>query len=374
MPHWRRPTSCISWCPAVAATASPPRPSRGRPRQVPGASPRPGSEAGRCWRCTDSDDAGRCHSWAEAQLSQRRHGWLRPSRCESSPTSECASAPGMASAAPTNPCMRPSSRGRQSAPAAPAGHRRRRRIVGPPHDRQPIRRGNCTLLISRLGWRVVLFCLLDGRSPEDVAHGHIPGSWPVAIGTLPARLRDADDPLHARLRHRPPAVTTVAVVAGGPTRLDIALALLAEVGIAAVGVVGEGLGVEVEPAGRSTRPRVVDTVQIIKAETRPAVPYSLDQPGRLPPGSASGHAWCAAAGITVRAGHDPSGSCYRSHVFRDVVKGPTSPWIKDPNGGASPKSRPQGLVGGLDQHLLEVQVRRDRGRRRTTRLAAPGPS
>lgn len=81
--------------------------------------------------------------------------------------------------------------------------------------------------------------LLDVRSPEDVAHGHIPGSWPVAIGTLPARIRDPDDPLHARLRHRPPAVTTIAVVAGGPTRLDTAFALLAEVGITAVGVVGE---------------------------------------------------------------------------------------------------------------------------------------
>ena len=186
MPHWRRPTSCISWCPAVAATACPPRPSRGRPRRVPGASPRPGSEAGRCWRCTDSDDAGRCHSWAEAQLSQRRHGWLRPSRCESSPTSECASAPGMASATPTNPCMRPSSRCRQN----------RTRPGRPPPDApdrldlpttgEPIRVGELHIADLAIGLAGGTVLLLDGRSPEDVAHGHIPGSWPVAIGTLPA--------------------------------------------------------------------------------------------------------------------------------------------------------------------------------------------
>ncbi|GLZ48352.1 hypothetical protein Acsp06_45370 [Actinomycetospora sp. NBRC 106375] len=78
--------------------------------------------------------------------------------------------------------------------------------------------------------------LLDVRPVEDVAAGHIPGSWPVALAVLPLRLRDVDDPLQVRLRT---SAALVALVAGDEGRLAAARALLAEIGVEAVGVTGE---------------------------------------------------------------------------------------------------------------------------------------
>ena len=78
--------------------------------------------------------------------------------------------------------------------------------------------------------------LLDVRPVEDVAAGHIPGSWPVALAVLPLRLRDVDDPLQHRLRA---SGLRVALVAGDERRLSAARAILAEVAVEATGVVGE---------------------------------------------------------------------------------------------------------------------------------------
>ncbi len=41
--------------------------------------------------------------------------------------------------------------------------------------------------------------VLDVRDGPAFAAGHIPGSWPVALSGLPARLRDPDDALWQRL-------------------------------------------------------------------------------------------------------------------------------------------------------------------------------
>jgi len=78
--------------------------------------------------------------------------------------------------------------------------------------------------------------LLDVRSGEDVAKGHIPGAWPVTLAVLPLRLRDLDDPLHHRLGS---VGARVALVAGDEDRLVAARAMLAEVGIEALAVAGE---------------------------------------------------------------------------------------------------------------------------------------
>lgn len=78
--------------------------------------------------------------------------------------------------------------------------------------------------------------LLDVRDGEDVAAGHIPGAWPVALSVLPLRLRDLDDPLHHRLGS---VGARVALVAGDEDRLAAARAMLAEIGVAALAVVGE---------------------------------------------------------------------------------------------------------------------------------------
>ena len=41
--------------------------------------------------------------------------------------------------------------------------------------------------------------VLDLRDTDRFAVGHIPGSWPVAVMDLPARLRDPDDGLGRQL-------------------------------------------------------------------------------------------------------------------------------------------------------------------------------
>ncbi|MBE7163522.1 MAG: hypothetical protein INR72_19960 [Williamsia herbipolensis] len=78
--------------------------------------------------------------------------------------------------------------------------------------------------------------LLDVRSSEDVAAGHIPGSWLIPAAALAGRIRDPDDPFFQALRR---AVSPVAVVAGHPDRFAATVAMLAEVSVEAVAVAGE---------------------------------------------------------------------------------------------------------------------------------------
>lgn len=78
--------------------------------------------------------------------------------------------------------------------------------------------------------------VIDVRPAEQVVEGSIPGSWPVGITELPVRLRDADDPLHRRLR-RDAAV--VALVAGDGERWTSARSMFDEVGVGVVRVDGE---------------------------------------------------------------------------------------------------------------------------------------
>lgn len=88
--------------------------------------------------------------------------------------------------------------------------------------------------------------LLDVRPAHEFSAGHIPGSWPVPITDLPARIRDPlDDPCR-RLRDRS---ALVAVVAGGADQLGSATTMLAEIHIDAYGVAGE-----VRAWSRSGRP------------------------------------------------------------------------------------------------------------------------
>jgi rhodanese-related sulfurtransferase len=78
--------------------------------------------------------------------------------------------------------------------------------------------------------------LLDVRPSEDVAIGHIPGSWLVPMPALAGRLHDPADALHQVVQRSSP---TVPVIAGDAERFAAAKAALEEVGRVAVGVRGE---------------------------------------------------------------------------------------------------------------------------------------
>lgn len=77
--------------------------------------------------------------------------------------------------------------------------------------------------------------VIDVRGDDRFARGHIPGSWAVGLGVLPARLRDPDDRLHQQIAA--PAAR-LAVVAEDDHELGAARALLAEVGLRAQSVTG----------------------------------------------------------------------------------------------------------------------------------------
>jgi rhodanese-related sulfurtransferase len=84
--------------------------------------------------------------------------------------------------------------------------------------------------------------LIDVRTAEAFASGHIPGSWPVALMSLPARLRDPDDELWKRLFGSSSGDRVrVCVVADAVEDASAAVSMLAEVALIDVQIVKGGI-------------------------------------------------------------------------------------------------------------------------------------
>jgi rhodanese-related sulfurtransferase len=84
--------------------------------------------------------------------------------------------------------------------------------------------------------------VLDLRDTDRFAAGHIPGSWPVAVMGLPARLRDPDDGLGRQLiglgRGGPGGLPRRVCVVCDDDVLEVVFAMLEEVGLEASVVAG----------------------------------------------------------------------------------------------------------------------------------------